>query len=194
MSQTHRENGQIWVKGSDLMFRAYNTEALNPNIKLFVLGHTPIVSYGDMTDKLDDNTNSKSPLDKYRTGMKRTVDFLTSHGKKVLFVLDNPPLPFEPNSCMKRPFSLTNRNCSFKRDIYDNNEAYKTYNQAVKEIASTNSNVQYIDLSNLLCDNQNCHAIMNNDILYADGGHTNLRGSEVFGEYVYKKIKEMLDK
>ena len=126
--------------------------------------------------------------------MKRTVDFLTSHGKKVLFVLDNPLLPFEPNSCMKRPFSLTNHNCSFNRDIYDKNEAYKAYNQAVKEIASTYSNVQYIDLSNLLCDDKNCHAIMNNDILYADSGHTNLRGSEVFGEYVYKKIKEMLDK
>lgn len=194
MSFTHHEHGQYNEKGSDLLFKAYNYEVNNQNIKLFVLAHQPIASYWDMTDKLDYSTNSKSPLDKYRIGMKRTVDFLTSHGKKVLFVLDNPLLPFEPNSCMKRPISLTNHNCSFNRDIYDKNEAYKAYNQAVKEIASTNSNVQYIDLSNLLCDDKNCHAIMNNDILYADSGHTNLRGSEVFGEYVYKKIKEMLDK
>lgn len=194
MSQTHRENGWIWVKGSDLMYRAYNTEVLNPSIKLFILGHTPIASYGDMSDKLDEDTNTRAPIDKYRVGVKRTVDFLTTHGKRVLFVLDNPPLPFDPNSCMKRPFSLTNRSCSFSKDIYDKNVAYSAYNQAVKEIAATNNMVDYVDLASLLCDSKKCHGIMDNDILYADSGHTNLRGSEVFGEFVFKKVKEILNK
>lgn len=194
MSQTHRENGWIWVKGSALMYRAYNTEVLNPSIKLFILGHTPIASYGDMSDKLDEDTNTRAPIDKYRVGVKRTVDFLTTHGKRVLFVLDNPPLPFDPNSCMKRPFSLTNRSCSFSKDIYDKNVAYSAYNQAVKEIAATNNMVDYVDLASLLCDSKKCHGIMDNDILYADSGHTNLRGSEVFGEFVFKKVKEILNK
>ena len=194
MSQTNRENGMIWVKGSDLMYRAYNTEVLNPSIKLFILGHTPNASYGDMTDKLDENTNRMAPIDKYRVGVKRTADFLTTHGKRVIFVLDNPPLPFDPNSCMKRPFTLTNRSCSFSKDIYDKNAAYSAYNQAVKEIASTNSMVDYVDLASLLCDNKKCHGIIDNDILYADSGHTNLRGSEVFGEFVFKKVKELLNK
>ncbi|MGN0902834.1 MAG: acyltransferase family protein [Succinivibrio sp.] len=191
MSFTFVQNNEHREEGSDAMVNAYNTEILNPNIELFVICHNPLFSFVDMTDKIDPTTNSKTPLEKYRVGVKRTVDFLVSHGKKVLFVLDNPPLPFSATSCMKRPFKSTAKKCSFSKDYYASLEAYSTYNQAVKEIAKEYSMVQIIDLADMLCNEKECTAEINNEILYSDDHHTNLKGSVVFSEYVYDKIKEI---
>lgn len=193
MSQTHRENGWIWIKGSDLMMRAYDYALKNPKTHLFVLAHNPAASYFDMTDKLDPSNNSLSPKEKYLVGMKRTVELLLKHNKKVLFVLPNPALPFEPNECMNRPFQFTRKGCSFDRKIHDNNFVFQIYNDAVKEIAARYPNVSYLDLADFICNKEKCFPQRKGDILYADTGHTNLIGSEFEGKFVFEKIIKILN-
>lgn len=192
MSSTHYPNVDWRIKTSDLMYDAFNNEACKENIKIFVLAHCPETSYSDITDKLDASTNNKSPEERWRIGMTRTIDFLTKHGKKVLFVLDSPSLPFSPASCIDRPISLLKKECKFERAIHNNRQANSLYNKLVKEYAEKYSNVEYIDLADAFCNDKYCFGNKNHVPLYADGGHTNLKGSEFEANFVYAKIKEML--
>ena len=84
--------------------------------------------------------------------MTRTIDFLTKHGKKVLFVLDSPSLPFSPASCIDRPISLLKKECKFERAIHNNRQSNSLYNKLVKEYAEKYSNVEYIDLADAFCN------------------------------------------
>ena len=111
------------IPNSDLMLEAFNNEANKENIKLFVLAHNPEASFTDITDKLDATTNDRSPEERWRIGMTRTIDFLTKKGKKILFVLDSPTLPFPAESCISRTISLLKKECEFDRTIHERREA-----------------------------------------------------------------------
>lgn len=191
MSSTHYPNIDWRIKTSDLMFEAFNNEVKKDNIEIFVLAHAPDASFSDITDKLDPATNNKTPEERWRIGMNRTIDFLTKHNKKVLFILDSPALPFPPASCLKRPISIVGNFCKFDKSI---SQPTALYNKLVKEFAVTNDMVEYIDLADALCDKNTCNGIKNGYVLYADAGHTNLKGSEYLGKYVYDKIIQMLNK
>ena len=180
------------IPNSDLMLEAFNNEANKENIKLFVLAHNPEASFTDITDKLDATTNDRSPEERWRIGMTRTIDFLTKKGKKILFVLDSPTLPFPAESCISRTISLLKKECEFDRTIHERREANSIYNKLVKEYAEKYSNVEYIDLADAFCNDKYCFGSKNHEPLYSDGGHLNLKGSEFTAEFIYPKIKEML--
>ena len=116
------------IPNSDLMLEAFNNEANKENIKLFVLAHFPEKSFTDITDKLDATTNDRSPEERWRIGMTRTIDFLTKKGKKILFVLDSPLLPFPAESCIGRSISLLKNECKFDRTIHEGRVANSIYN------------------------------------------------------------------
>ena len=126
MSSTKTANCRI--HNSDLMLEAFNNEANKENIKLFVLAHFPEKSFTDITDKLDATTNDRSPEERWRIGMTRTIDFLTKKGKKILFVLDSPLLPFPAESCIGRSISLLKNECKFDRTIHEGRVANSIYN------------------------------------------------------------------
>ena len=180
------------IPNSDLMLEAFNNEANKENIKLFVLAHNPEASFTDITDKLDATTNDRSPEERWRIGMTRTIDFLTKKGKKILFVLDSPTLPFPAESCISRTISLLKKECEFDRTIHERREANSIYNKLVKEYAEKYSNVEYIDLADAFCNDKYCFGSKNHEPLYSDPGHLNLKGSEFTAEFIYPKIKEML--
>ena len=190
MSSTKPANCRI--HNSDLMLEAFNNEANKENIKLFVLAHAPEASFTDITDKLDATTNDRSPEERWRIGMTRTIDFLTKKGKKILFVLDSPGLPFPAESCIGRSISLLKNECKFDRTIHEGRVANSIYNKLVKEYAEKYSNVEYIDLADAFCNDQYCFGSKNHEPLYSDSGHLNLKGSEFTAEFLYPKIKEML--
>ena len=168
MSSTKTANCRI--HNSDLMLEAFNNEANKENIKLFILAHQPEMSFTDITDKLDSTTNDKSPEERWRIGMTRTIEFLTKKGKKILFVLDLPLLPFPAESCIGRPISLLKNECKFDRAIHERRKANSIYNKLVKEYAEKYSNVEYIDLADAFCNDQYCFGSKNNEPLYSDGG------------------------
>ena len=181
------------IHNSDLMLEAFNNEANKENIKLFILAHNPESSFWyDITDKLDATTNNKSPVEKWRIGMTRTIDFLTKKGKKILFVLDSPRLPFPAASCIGRPISLLKNECKFDRTIHERRKANSQYNKLVKEFAEKYSNVEYIDLADAFCNDKYCFGNKNPEPLYSDSEHLNLKGSEFTAEFIYPMIKEML--
>ena len=190
---TKDEIGKMRELGSDIKDKEMIKSFEDRNIQVMVLGHHPGCSYGSMIDKFDPNTNKLPVIEQYKVGLVRTLDMAKKYGKKVLFVLDNPSLPFEPNSCRPRPFSFNNRNCSFDRKFYDVNVIYKTYNNAVRNVVKQYENIAaIIDLSTLFCDENNCYGSIDGSVLYRDTTHLNEKGSEYVAPFIYEKIRQLM--
>ena len=82
---------------------------------------------------------------------------------------------------------------NFKFEVWVHDDASTDDSPAIiKEYAEKYSNVEYIDLADAFCNDQYCFGSKNNEPLYSDGGHLNLKGSEFTAEFIYPKIKEML--
>lgn len=183
--------------GKKEMDRAFLDAINNPNIKLFVFSHNPGCSFPDLVDTVDEANNSKSAEEKLNIGLRRTMDMLEQKGKKALFVLANPRLPFEPSKCQssKRkivPYFIETE-CSFERSMHDKNTVYASYNQVINEAAVSDKNINVIDLSRYFCDSEKCHAMKNNKVLYTDVFHLSPAGSEYVAHYVYEKMEEILN-
>lgn len=126
-------------------------------------------------------------------GMRRSLLALTRANKKIIVVLDNPPLPFDPKSCVARPFRLSERGdrCSFPREKFDSERAYVEYKLTVMEVVNDFPNVKVIDLSTRLCDEKRCYLARDGKLLYLDEGHLNEDGSRYVAPYVIDAIENM---
>ena len=183
------------TKGSDLKDIAFQTETNNPNRKVFVLFHNPETSYNDLIDKIEPKNNELNISQKYEIGLERTISILTQNNKKILFVLDNPKLPFLPSSCrIKEEHGIINEHmqCDYNKSFYTQNIAHLTYNNAVKNISKKYNNVRYLELSKLFCKRYKCFAGRNGKILYNDDNHLSKDGSIYIAPYIYNEIELLL--
>lgn len=174
-------------EASKLLDSAFVDSLENPHAKYYVLAHNPICSYFQgIQDK--SNLNNSDTLSLYEVGARRTLDLLRKYNKQVIFILDNPSLPINPSGCRVRPFFFNKETCSFPRDFYDSNVAYRTYNNIIKNLAKEYDNVQYIDLSAYLCDKSNCYISISGLNLYRDDNHLNYDGSFFIAPFILHKI------
>ena len=182
---------------SDYNVRKYNWQAhreaysyifKHPEIKTVVLGHSPICSFNDVIDR--QNPEEKDPRRMMENGIRRTFNALREADKKVLVVLDNPRLPFEPRSCVARPF-IKPRSGIYNRRVHDNDKPHTVYNEQISRISEDYPNVSVIDLSSKLCDSKNCYAVKNGKLLYQDVGHLNNDGSLYVAPFIMQKIREI---
>ena len=188
-----RDRKTMLQRGAPLLTQAIKDSAIDPLVRVIILAHNPFCSWHDMIDK--ENPNEKDRIINWQNGARRTLDFIVKHEKKVLFVLDDPALPFEPSSCNIRPISLDfseNAKCSFDKQIYNKNKAIASYNSLIKEIIKEYKNVDYVDLANILCDDLYCYVQKNGINLYMDSNHLNDYGSKYVAPYIMSKVKQMI--
>lgn len=163
------------------------------NVKIYVMAHYP----SEDSRMMDLNGNEilfDDPYSVYKKYAENTFYIFKQNNKKILFILTNPTLPFDPTSCKGRPFSITlQNNCQFDRSIYDNNQRFSIYNKAIKDVAVNYDNVTILDLSKYFCDDRYCYVENNGSNLYLkDGGHLNYQGSRFVSSFIYNKIKELI--
>lgn len=182
-------NAQKVRKGAyKLINRAYSYIIDDPKIKVVILAHSPACSYFDAIDMKNlGNSDYKEVL---TDGMRRTFSALTQANKKVIVLLDNPPLPYDPTSCVERPFRITKKNdqCSFPREQFDNDKALTDYRTLVKTVTKDFPNIETLDLSTQLCDEQRCYLSKNGSLLYLDRSHLNAVGSKYVAPYLINTI------
>ena len=190
-----RNLSRMRYDGSFLVTRAIKDTVKDPNIKLIILAHRPLNSWIEMKDRL--NPNEKDRNLNYANGIKRTLDYISAYSdKKVLFILDNPQLPFAPSSCISRPLDLDfsgQRKCRFDKVLSEQKGHFAEYNRAVKHAVKMYKNVDYIDLHNALCNDDVCYLSDRGVALYRDDNHFNVYGSKFVAPYIMKKVMEMLE-
>lgn len=110
--------------------------------------------------------------------------------KKVVFVLDNPELGFDPKSCVdSRPVRITNKiktPCAIPKHDFD--ERNKEYRELVLKVLKDYPSVKVFDAAAQLCDSQWCWAIKDGKMLYRDDDHLSLDGSRLMASELVKLL------
>lgn len=169
---------------------AYDWIAKNESIKVVILSHN--------IDASDYNVKGYNVTyyDAIYTSAKLTFEYLKNHGKNVVYVLDNPTLPFFPNSSgYKRKYFYKQLN-KFEKDVYYKNKNVVEYNRAVHDAAKGFDNVLIIDNSDLFCDTKFCYSndrkLQSENDIYFDTHHLNDVGSNLAGLEIVNKITNLL--
>jgi len=108
--------------------------------------------------------------------------------KELYYLLENPPLGFSPDICMKRPFdlSIVKQPCGIPYNKYiDMHSKYRSF--AINE-AKRYQNVQVLDPKDLYCDGEFCYAIKDGIVLYRDADHHSVNGSKAQAKYLVGRI------
>jgi hypothetical protein len=109
------------------------------------------------------------------------INALIRAGKRVVFVYDNPDLPFDPRSCLLyRPLSFLERvreDCSFSQDAFKARSA--PYDAIIAQLTARFPGITYFDPRQPLCDRERCHAMRGGRLLYWDATHLSAAGADL---------------
>ncbi len=170
---------------------AFQHVASDSSIRAVVLAHRSWCSSNGILDH--SNPAEKDAEKILRNGLARTFEMMRRAGKKVIVVLDDPQLPFNPSRCVVRPL-LPRTECQFPRKNWTDRPFKKLYESAVRDVAPQFTNVTVIDLADTLCDKTTCYAVRNHAVLYRDDNHLNEAGSRFVAPVIIKAIDDALAK
>lgn len=172
--------------------KGYEKIFKDDSIKTVILSHYPYK--GENNPIFDFNApQNKNTTIAYRKSMKKTFDLLAQNNKKVIFVLDNPLLPFSPNICKPRPIDLLKKNesfCFLKRSEVESQKHTSWLNSLLREITADYKNIRLFDARSVLCDEENCPVLLKGRSLYDDQQHLSNYGARIVSE----KIIELIEK
>jgi peptidoglycan/LPS O-acetylase OafA/YrhL len=124
----------------------------------------------------DDYPNANNFNELFSQSLDATLLRLKSHGKKVVIVLDNPELGFNPILCNDLPLvRKTRQSCTIDRVEVDirNNE----YRTLINQAAENHPGIAVVDTFKTFCDSSFCHAKKDGQWLYRDNNHLTEFGS-----------------
>lgn len=184
----------------DLMRGALNFALESPHIKTIVLanyyslymsGH-PL---GDKTQQrslkwASNNSDGASQATIYLQAMKNTLEKLTASRKKIVYILDNPEIGFNPRTCVElRPIYLTQNlktPCGIAKSLHEERVAKMRVD--VLAVLAHFPDVQIFDSSKYLCDVNTCWAKREGALLYRDADHLSYDGSVFIGKQFESEI------
>ena len=120
--------------------------------------------------------------DMFWYGIDKTITELETAGKKIVLVVDIPELPFLPKKCLSRPFNHhTPIDCFVSKQIVLERQDELRIN--ITKLQRQHPRIRVYDPIHLLCDEKNCHAIVNGVLVYRDSHHFSLGGSALFAKH-----------
>jgi hypothetical protein len=93
-------------------------------------------------------------------GLRATVQRLIEAGIPVLLVVDNPPSPFDPPTCLAEKARV--RPCTFKRPPVLGPE---------RLVADQVDEVQLLDFTDQICGRRRCSPVSGDILIYRDANH-----------------------
>ncbi len=119
---------------------------------------------------------SKATL--FYQGMDAAITQLEAHGKQVVLYRDVPEVPFMPESCLKRPLAPMPHACqmSFSEAVL---MRQKQYYQILLDLKKAHPQVRLFDSVASICDTSICNVRQDNQLVYRDGHHLSLYGSQL---------------
>lgn len=133
------------------------------------------------------NTPNYNPGVLFLEKLAKTFQYLKDKNMKVIFILENPELGFDPKRCLKRCFLPMYNTCKIDKKEYLIRQ--QKYREQVKKITKKFDNINVVDIENIFCDNKYCYVYKNGKTLYADDDHMSAYGSFL----IAKKVIQQLD-
>lgn len=108
-------------------------------------------------------------------GLERTLKWARQAGKKVVFVYNIAPLPFDLETCMPRPLRSKIQECEFAFD--PRRDPGSAYRAVVNRILDRFPEVVRFDPLPVLCPSGRCSVQRDGIVLYSDEYHLSEQGS-----------------
>lgn len=160
---------------ADLFIHQYDANTPeNPNLR-------------DVTSDKSAHANMKN-VAVLKQALDVTLEKLSRSGKKIIFLVDNPELDFDPRECVSLrkftlPFHKPRTPCAIERKKY---EAWsEEYRKMVADADARFPAIHFIYSDKYLCDAQWCWALIDGQLMYSDRSHLTPAGSR----YLLDKIK-----
>ncbi|RNF30691.1 lipoprotein [Massilia aurea] len=109
-------------------------------------------------------------------------------GKHVIFISDVPTIGFDPRACIKRAgvaSSATRFPCSITREEWDTQIAQ--HKEVLAGLAQEFPQVEWFDASEALCDERECHAMIDGRLMYRDNNHLSLDGDYLVSRHFARR-------
>ena len=123
-------------------------------------------------------------------GMRKTLGRFVGAKKKIIFVIDNPEIDFDPRLCLDRPlrpFWKIQSPCAVPRSQFDLRN--KDYRRVVFKVLQDYPEVVIFDAAAHLCDKDWCQVKIDGEVLYKDTDHLSLAGSRLIAKELAKVMK-----
>ena len=181
---------------SEFMGNSLRAVLAAPTIKTVILAHyTSFIFHGRYWAPHPDNhaaPDMNTVVENYRKALHATLIALTQAGKQVIFIVDPPDLYFEPEECVAfRPVYLPGHkfraSCSVGRSEFD--RWTSDYHRIIEGARAEFPSVRFINAFDYFCDEQDCHALIDGELLYRDNNHLNEAGARYFAR---KAIRQFL--
>ena len=175
-------NGKVTDYYSKLYAAALDFAAGDARVGTVIL-MAKAVNYGSHDDALRyvSEPRLSDSMDVFGKAMARTLERLVATKKRVIFVMDNPMLDFDPATCFQRPYgnAPVRTPCAIPRALYEKRSA--PYREKVAQVLARFPQVRRWDPAKVLCDDRLCWATRDGKVLYGrDGEHLSLAGSHWF--------------
>jgi peptidoglycan/LPS O-acetylase OafA/YrhL len=124
----------------------------------------------------DSYPNANSLEELFAKSLDATVSHLISNGRKVVLILDNPELGFNPTLCEDLPLiRKTRSSCTIERSVVEKRN--QDYRRLIAKIVVTHPSVEIVDTFKTFCDAEYCYAKKDGEWLYRDNNHLTQFGS-----------------
>lgn len=157
----------------------------DPHIyKIFIFSRGTQYFTGNGFGDAEKNEMLNTPLISYKdffNSLQKTVNYLNSNGKSVLYVSENPELGILPSACLSRPFNIKKNGCLLPTKEVVLSRQY-SYVQGLKLI----TNAKIINVIDFFCPSSSCNLFYKDKLLYADDDHLSVFGSFYQAEFIIK--------
>ncbi|MCY7264379.1 acyltransferase family protein [Pseudomonas protegens] len=132
----------------------------------------------DTIKMVSDKTLLKTKKDLLYFGLDRTISKIESSGKRVIFVIDVPELPFFLKDCISKPLVRSASDCKLPRSEVIERQAVQR--EIVDRLITAHPGIRVFDSVDIVCDEKTCNAVSGDGFLYRDSHHLSVRGSNIF--------------
>lgn len=181
----HSINNKIDAKNKTILTIFEN---IKPKNIIWISRGEIYASGNKFLSKSNNKENESYKMADFYKHMDATFYYLNKKNVKLYFVLENPEMSFSPKDCLRRPFfqSAKNSKCSIPKSLYLKRQEKFIYN--IKTIASKYKNIIIVDTQNIFCDDAECYAMKNGELIYFDDNHLNQTGATLQAKEIVKQI------
>ncbi|HEI6964520.1 TPA: acyltransferase [Yersinia enterocolitica] len=156
-------------------------------------------SYSDMTTRNNGDKIKFNSDDEYYSFMYKNLEGIRKRigDNRKMIIVGNPPLnnnhpSYSMSGCLFRP-EYIKTSCMSMSEFKLSNSKPNKVNEYLLRFANNNQNTYFINPSDALCNDGSCNDIIDNKIIYSDGVHLSIFGSDILINKFKDKIMLFLD-
>jgi peptidoglycan/LPS O-acetylase OafA/YrhL len=147
--------------------------------------HNPDIKQVVMTAMWASRLNEIDKGSTLAAELSETIQALQAAGKKVYLSDDIPKFNFDPQRCkFKRPLTHSTKCDEPKENLASQRVKYI---EDLQEVLRLNPDVEWMEISSLMCTDGSCSMAREGQLLYRDNNHLNIPGSQYVGAQIAVK-------